>query len=473
MQLLDATIVNVALPDLRADLRATDGELQLVVAGYQLAFACLLLVGGRLGDLVGRKRTFLVGMGVFVVASAACALATTGWQLVATRVVQGAASGLMFPQVLSILQVTVPPQLRGRAFGLYGATVGLSTVLGPVLGGILLDPLALGWQSVFWVNVPIGVIALLAGAAKLPESRVPGARRLDALSVPLAAGGLFLILLPLVTGRDAGWPWWSFATMALSLPVLAAFAWRQLRLDPGRDDAPPRPAPLVAPQLLRAPVFRLGLLLNAVFFAGVGPFFFVFILSLQAGLGHQALAAGLTVVPFAAAGAVTSACSARVVAKAGPSVLVLGCALLLAGHAGVIATLHAGGADPSPLAFAPALAVAGFGFGLFVAPVSNIVLTGIDVADAGSASGLLATVQQVGGAAGVAVLGVIFFGLLGGRPDGARFVDSLQRSLFWEVGVYAVAMALAAGLVALLRREAAPAPQSPKRSAPRKEGVPA
>lgn len=454
MQLLDTTIVNVALPDIGAQLEATAGQLQLVVAGYQLAFACLLLVGGRLGDLFGRRRMFLLGMAAFVLASAACALATTGWQLVGTRLVQGAASGLMFPQVLSILQVSVPPERRAKAFGLYGATVGLATVLGPVLGGVLLDPLALGWSSIFWVNLPVGLAALILGFTQVPESRSPHAGRFDALSVPLAAGGLFLILLPLVIGRDEGWPWWSFAAMAVSVPVLAAFAWRQRRLDPERDGAETRPAALASPVLFRSPVFRLGLLLNAVFFAGIGPFFFVFILSLQAGLGREALVAGLAVIPFAIAGMFTSSLSARVTGKIGPWVLVVGCALLLVGHAGVIATLHLAGANLAVLAFAPALALAGLGFGLFVAPVSQMVLTGIDGRHAGAASGLLATVQQVGGAAGVAVLGVIFFGLLGDRPDRAHFVDSLERSLLWELAVFALSTVIAIALARLVGRSA-------------------
>jgi EmrB/QacA subfamily drug resistance transporter len=463
MQLLDTTIVNVALPDIKAQLGATAGQLQLVVAGYQLAFACLLLVGGRLGDLFGRRRTFLLGMAAFVLASVACALATTGWQLVGTRLVQGAASGLMFPQVLSILQVSVPVERRAKAFGLYGATVGLATVLGPVLGGVLLDPLALGWSSIFWVNVPVGLVALAIGFTHLPESRPPHARRFDVLSVPLVTGGLFLILLPLVIGRDEGWPWWSFAAMALAVPVLAAFAWRQRRLDPERDGADTRPAALASPVLFRSPVFRLGLLLNAVFFAGISPFFFVFILSLQTGLGRAALVAGLTIIPFAIAGTITSSVSGRVAAKLGPWVLVVGCALLLIGHAGIIATLHLAGPDLAVMAFAPALVVAGLGFGLFVAPVSQMVLSGIDGRDAGSASGLLATVQQVGGAAGVAAIGVIFFGLLGDRPDRAHFVDSLEQSLHWELGVFALSTVLAVLLARLVRKPARAATAVPTR----------
>jgi EmrB/QacA subfamily drug resistance transporter len=455
MQLLDTTIVNVALPAVRTDLRASDGELQLVVAGYQLAFACLLLVGARLGDRLGRKRLFLVGMAIFVAASAACGLAATGTQLVVTRLLQGAASGLMFPQVLSILQISVPPERRAAAFGVYGATVGLSTVLGPVLGGVLIDPLSLGWRSVFWVNVPIGLAALLAGARHLTESRSATAQRFDLASVPLVAGGLFAILLPLVLGREQGWPWWSLVAAALAAPVLGIAAWRQVKLARSAGAGAGRPAALVSPALFRAPVFRLGLLLNVVFFAGVGPFFFVFIVALQAGLGREALVAGLTVVPFAAAGAITSARSAKAAAKAGPWVLVVGCALLVAGHAGVIAVLHAGGPDVAMWSFALPLAAAGLGFGLFVAPVSHMVLAGVDRADVGGASGLLATVQQVGGAAGVAALGAIFFELLGERPDRAHYVATLELSLWWEVAVFAAATALA---VALARRVRQPLP---------------
>jgi MFS family permease len=254
------------------------------------------------------------------------------------------------------------------------------------------------------------------------------------------------------------------------VPVLAAFAWRQHRLDPAREGAQTRPAALVSPALLRSPVFRLGLLLNVVFFAGVGPFFFIFIISLQAGFGRAALVAGLTTVPFAAAGAVAATLSAKVAGRIGAGVLPLGCALLVIGHAGVIATLHFAGGGVEMWLFAPALAVAGVGFGLFVAPVSHLVLTGIDRAEAGTASGLLATVQQVGGAAGVAVLGVVFFGLLGARPDRARYVDTLQQALLWEVGVFSVAFVLSVALARIVLR---PAPAPAISSSPLPAGAPA
>jgi len=404
VQLLDATIVNVAIPAITTDLAATPGEIQLILAGYQLAFACTLVAGGRLGDRFGRKRLFVLGMVCFVIASAACALATTGAMLVGTRLVQGAASGLMFPQVLSIIQVSVPGPRKPKAFGLYGATIGLSTVLGPVLGGAFLDPLGQSWRSVFWVNVPVGIIAVLAAIVWLPESRAPRAVRLDPISVALAASGLFLLMMPLVLGRDEGWPWWTFASMGVGALVLGWFVARQRRL---RDDA------LIAPSLFEDRTMTLGVLMNLVFFAGIGPFFFVLVLSLQAGLGNGALTAGLATVPFAVAGAIASGRSSKLAGTLGPKVLVIGCFMMVVGHTGVIATVWLRGAELKPWELAPALAVAGFGMGMFVAPVINLILANVKPQHAGAASGVLATAQQVAGAFGIAVLGVIFFGLLG------------------------------------------------------------
>jgi EmrB/QacA subfamily drug resistance transporter len=412
MQLLDATIVNVAVPAVRLDLAATPGQIQLVLAGYQLAFACSLLVGGRLGDTYGRRRIFLMGMVGFVVASAACGLARDGSELVAGRLLQGACSGLMFPQVLSIIQVGFAPKDKPKAFGRYGATLGLATVLGPLIGGVLLDPLGLSWRSVFWVNVPVGVLAIVAGARMIPETRAPEAQRVHVPSVVLATAGLFLLVCPLVVGRDQDWPWWTFVAMAAAVPVLGVFALWQARLERS-----PGGSPLVSPALFADRTFTVGLVLNLVFFTGIGPFFFIFILTMQSGLGTSAIVAGLATLPFAVMGAVASGRSAGLAGRLGPRILLIGCILLVVGHSGVVLTLHLGGPDVWPVAFAPALAVAGFGMGMFVAPVTNLVLAGVRPRNAGAASGIIATAQQVGGAAGIAFLGVIFFTLLGTNAD--------------------------------------------------------
>lgn len=454
VQLLDSTIVNVAIPAIRADLRATDGQIQLVVAGYQLTFACLLLIGGRLGDRYGRRRLFFIGMIGFVVASAGCALADNGWHLVAARLAQGAASGLMFPQVLAILQVSTPPERRPKALGLYGATVGLSTVLGPVLGGLLLDTVGASWHAVFWVNVPVGLGAVALGMRFVPESRSQLARRIDLLSLPLAVGGLFLLILPLVVGRDEDWPAWSLIALAASVPMFGLFTYRQVAVDHRRVGRHARTtvSALVPPSLFGYRGFGLALVLNLLFFTGIGPFFFVFILSLQAGPHHSALAAGLATVPFAAAGAVTSKLSARISARRGPRVLLYGSLLMLTGHSLLMATLTLTDPDVSLWAFAPALVIAGSGMGLFVAPVTHVVLAGVEASDAGAASGILATVQQAGGAVGVAIVGMIFFNRLGpGRPTAESFMDALRATLWWEVGVFAGSAVLAGLLINQLR----------------------
>jgi MFS family permease len=446
MQLLDVSIVNVAIPAVRADLAATPGQIQLVVAGYQLAFACSLLVGGRLGDLFGRRRMFMLGMAGFVLASVGCGMAGTGLALVVGRLLQGAFSGLMFPQVLSIVQVTFAPPQRPRAFGIYGATVGLATVLGPLLGGVMLDPLKLTWRWIFWVNVPVGVIALILCAWRIEESRVPEARRVDAAGGLFATVGLFLLVFPLIVGRDQHWPLWSFVAMAAAVPVLILFGVRQHRLERRSKSSTaseyrlararasfavrqhrPRSSALLPPALFKDRTFTIGLLLNLVFFTGVRPFFFVFILSLQVGFGERAIIAGLTTVPFAVASALGSSRSARLARRLRANVLLIGCVLLVVGQSGVIATLRFAGPAVNPIAFAPALAVAGFGMGLFVAPVTNLILAGVRTHNAGSASGVLATAQQVGGAAGVAVIGVIFFSLL--STNGAKVTADSQPDL--------------------------------------------
>jgi EmrB/QacA subfamily drug resistance transporter len=413
MQLLDVTIVNVALPAIRTDLHATSGQVQLVVAGYQLAFACSLLVGGRLGDVFGRRRLFLIGMVGFVVASAACGLAPTGAALVGARLVQGACSGLMFPQVLSIIQTAVPGPRKPQAFGIYGATVGLATVLGPLLGGALVSG-GLGWRSVFLVNLPIGVAAFVGGLRRLDESTGHPGTRLDGLGAVLATAGLFLLILPLVIGRDEGWPVWTYGALAAGAVTLLTFAAHQRRAArrPGRS-------PLVQPALFHERGFTIGVLMNLVFFAGLAPLFFVFIFSLQVGLGASAIQAGLATLPFAAVGAIASSRSAGVAQRLGPRILALGATLLAIGIAGVMGVLRIEGGDAVLWHFAPALVVAGVGMGFFAAPVTNLVLAGIEPRNAGAASGVIATAQQVGGAAGVAIVGVLFFGLLGGQAPAA------------------------------------------------------
>ena len=427
MQLLDTTITMVGVPSIQASLNSSFGEIQLVVAGYMLAFACVLVAGGSLGSSYGRKRMFLWGMAGFTIASAACGAAPDALALIAARVVQGMCSGLMFPQVLSIIQVVFSKEQRNKAIGLYGATVGLATILGPVTGGALigLNIAGLGWRSIFFVNVPIGLAALAFGAVLIPESRQPGSGRIDLPGACLLAVGLFLLVLPLVIGRDEGWPGWSFACLAASPFVLAAFARNEQRRT-SRDASP-----LIDTTLFRQRPFTVGLIACLVFFTGIPSFFMILLLTLQAGLGYSPVEAGAVTLGFAVALAIGSARSAAVTRRLGPRVLIVGCALMIIGQLGVIAVMHAAGTGLAGWQLLAPMFVAGLGGGLFIAPVTSVVLAGVTAKDSGAASGALATVQQVGAALGIAVVGVIFFGLLGANAaaSSASAVPQLRHEL--------------------------------------------
>ncbi|GGO95498.1 MFS transporter [Wenjunlia tyrosinilytica] len=410
MQLLDTTITMVALPSLQKDLNATFADIQLVVAIYSLAFACMLVTGGRLGDIYGRKKVFLIGMVGFTLASALCGAAPDATFLIASRLVQGLFSGLMFPQVLSIIQVSFTEKERPKALAFYGATIGLGTVLGPVLGGWLieLDILGTDWRSIFYVNLPIGLLALFLGAVKINESSSPEASRLDPIGTVLLTTGLFLLILPLVIGRENDWPTWSLVSLAVSPLFLIAFFVYEARLT-----AKPGSSPLVPSGLFKERSFTVGLIISLVFFAGIPSFFMVLFLVLQVGFGYTPVGAGVITLCFALMVAVGSARSASVVKRLGTWTLAIGSGLIMLGMIGIMITLHYSGTDLKGWHLIPVLIVAGAGGGLFLAPCTGIILAGIKSREAGSASGMLATVQQVGAATGVAVAGILFFGLLG------------------------------------------------------------
>jgi EmrB/QacA subfamily drug resistance transporter len=423
MQLLDTTITMVGVPSIQKSLNSSYGEIQLVVAGYMLAFACVLVTGGRLGDTYGRKRMFLWGMLGFTIASAVCGAAPNALTLIVARVVQGMCSGLMFPQVLGIIQVVFSGAQRTKAISLYGATVGLATILGPVTGGALIDAniAGVGWRSIFYVNVPIGLVALAFGMALIPESKA-AASRIDTLGASLLGTGLFLLVLPLVIGRDQGWPAWSFACVAVSPLFLVAFV---------AYEAKRTHDPLIDTRLFRQRPFSLGLVACLVFFTGIPSFFMILLLTLQQGLGYSPVKAGAVTLGFAAALAIGSARSASVGKRLGSRILLLGCALMLVGELGVIGVMYAAGTGLQGWQLLVPMFVAGAGGGFFIAPVTAVVLAGISARDAGAASGALATAQQVGAALGIAIVGVIFFGLIGANASAssASVLPHLRQEL--------------------------------------------
>jgi EmrB/QacA subfamily drug resistance transporter len=427
MVLLDISIVNVAIPSIQRNLGASFGQIQLVLAGYQLAYAVVLITGGRLGDIHGRKKLFMTGMAGFVLASASCGLARNPDMLVISRVAQGLMAAMMYPQVLSTLQVVFPPRERAAAFGIFGAVIGIATITGPLLGGVLIGTATDTdrWRWIFLVNLPIGIAALVAAAFLLRETRSPRARRLDIGGMLIVSVALGLLVYPLVQGREQGWPPWAFVMMALSLPAFVLFVLYE-RVKTRRDGSP-----LVELSMFRDRAFTVGNLLSSVFFSAIPAFFLILSLTLQIGLGFSPLRAGLSTVPWAIGTSAASAMSVRLAPRLGKRILWVGSLVMIVGMLGLLLTINLRGNDLSGPELAPSLLVAGLGMGCIIAPLINLILAGISQGDAGSASGVLTTMQQVGGAMGVAVVGVIFFGFIGGRADtaSATVIPELRTEL--------------------------------------------
>jgi EmrB/QacA subfamily drug resistance transporter len=415
MNLLDVSIVNIAIPSIQRNLHASYSDVQWALAGYTLAYALVLITGGRLGDTFGRKRLFLIGVTGFTVMSALCGAAQSPGMLIASRVVQGAMGAIMVPQVLSVIQVTFPPAERIKALAGFGVTAGLGTVSGPLLGGLLIQHnlFGLDWRPIFLINVPVGIVAAAASVVLVRESRAPRPPKLDPVGVGLISAALLLLLYPLVEGRQLGWPAWTFASMAASVPVLALFAGYE-RVKQRRDGSP-----LVPPGLFRDRGFSVGMGISVMFFLGIASFGLVLTLFLQLGLGFTPLHAGLTFLPFSAGVLVSSAAASRLAPRFGRGVTMAGALIMAAAMAGVIAAVHRYGAAVTTWELVPALVAAGLGLGAVIAPLADIVLARVPKQDAGSASGVFNTALQVGNSIGIALIGVIFFGLLGSQSASA------------------------------------------------------
>ena len=458
MDMIDVTIVNVALPSIRRDLHASATQLEWVVSGYMLAFAATLIIAGNLGDKFGRKRLFLSGAALFGLASLAAGLSGSGAELIAARVVQGAAAAAMAPQVLATFRVIFGRAERGKAFGIYGAMLGFASAIGLVLGGLLTGANLFGWEwrSVFYVNVPVAVAALIAGARFVPETKDPGARRPFVAGAVLLAGSLVAIVYPLLEGRQLGWPAWIWAVLAAGLTglILLGVAEQRRRR--------PRVAPLMRPGLLRIPAFSAGLGVQLAFSAGLQAYFLAFALWLQAGQHFSPLRAGLTSIAFSAGSFVLAPVAVPLAQKYGRSVLVLGGIIMAAGT--VVATVgaHHIGVGGSSWPVVPGLLIMGAGLSLLVIPLVNVVLAAVPAEAAGGASGQFSTAQQLGGAIGVAIGGTVFFGYLG---SGHTFVAAFSRTAPYVVGAF---LLCALGSLLLPRTavadefaaEAAPAPDT-------------
>ncbi|MFE0916882.1 MFS transporter [Streptomyces nigra] len=425
LPLIDFFIVNVALPTIGNNLAASEAVLELVVAGYGLAYAVLLVLGGRLGDLFGRRRLFLGGMAAFGLTSLACGLAPSAWTLVAARVAQGAASAAMLPQVLATIQAATSGPRRAKAMGLYGATAGLSMVAGQILGGVLVaaDIWGTGWRSVFLVNVPVVLVGLFLAARTVPETRSQHPEPIDGPGTVLLAAALLALLAPLTEGRAAGWPLWTWLSLTAFPFVAAAFYAVERRADRGGR------TPLVPPSLFALVSLRRGLVMIVPFSIGFSGFMFVIAVALQQGAELGPVSAGLALVPMAVAFFFVSLAGPRLVTRYGTRIVPVGAAVQGVGVALIALAAWRSWPDLGLLELLPGAAIAGAGQALQLPIVFRIVLSEVPPARAGVGSGVMITTQQSALALGVATLGTLFLSLV----PGAGMRDALVATLLVQL----------------------------------------
>ncbi|MFF9894155.1 MFS transporter [Streptomyces longispororuber] len=441
MDLLDVTIVNVAIPSIGRDLGASESALQWIVSAYLLGFAATLIVAGHLGDRYGRKALFLAGTASFGLASLACGAAQSPGQLVAARAVQGVAAALLVPQVLGSFRTLFHGKERGAAFGMYGAVAGFASAVGLLLGGVLTDAdlFGWGWRSVFLVNLPVAAVTLVAGAVLVPATRERSAGRPDVLGGLVLAAALVAVVLPLVQGHANGWPLWGWVCLAAGVAALAA-----LGVAEGRRRSR-TVVPLLPARAFGLPAFSVGVLVQLLFSVGMQGFFLVFAVWLQGGEGYTPMQAGLVTVAFSAGGFVTAPAADGLAVRYGRLVLGAGALLMAGGFAWVWAAVEGSGPEHTgawPLV--PGLLVAGAGLGLLVVPLVNVVLSAVPGDLAGGASGIFSTAQQFGGALGAAVVGTVYFGRVGAGADG--FTEALEAAMPWVVGSFVLCAALCGAL---------------------------
>jgi EmrB/QacA subfamily drug resistance transporter len=443
---LDFFVVNVALPSIQRGLSASPAAIEWVVAGYGLTSAAFLVTGGRLGDHYGRRKLFCLGLAAFTVTSALCAAAPDAGFLVAARLAQGVGAAVMAPNVLSILGTTYTGAARVKAISIYGMVMGVAAVGGQLLGGLLIaaNVAGLGWRVLFWVNVPVGIAALVLARRLVPESRAaaPGAGRgrLDLRGAVLFTAALVAIVLPLLDGREQGWPAWSWASLAAGPVLLAAFA-AHLRRTARRGGQP-----LLDPAIFALRAFRAGLACQVLFWCQQAASYLLLALYLQEGRGLSPIGSGGVFAVLAAGYLATSLRAPALTMRFGRRVVATGALVAGLGDLLLVLAIAPGGGGALAALF-PGLFLLGAGQGLCITPLTTTVLAHADASRAGSVSGALSTAQQVGNAIGVAVSGVIFYGLLG---DGHGYGDAYR----WSTAEMAVLLAGVAALAFLIPRAA-------------------
>ena len=448
MDLMDSTITNVALPTIGKDLNATPEQLEWTLAGYIIAFATLLITGGRLGDIFGHRRIFVIGIAGFTLASLGAALSQTGGLLVATRVLQGGFAGIMMPQVLSSVQVMYAPEERAPVLGLIGALSSLGAVGGLVLGGwlVTVDLFGMGWRTIFLVNVPVGVVIVAAALLLVPRSRSEHPLKPDPGGVLLGGLGVFLVVFPLTDGRAAGWAWWIWAMLTAAPFVIAAFVWQQRRMLKAHG------SPLLPLPLFRDRGFASGQLVQVLSSIGNGGDVLILLYYVQSALGFTALAAGLALLPFALGSMAAAPLAILATRRMGKWAVLLGGMVQAAALTWVLWTIWANGAALTGWDLTAPLALTGAGMMTLIMPLTTIALESVPTQDAGAASGTLTTFSQVGMVLGVALAGTVFFGIL---QDAADARDAVTTALRVPIAAYGLA-GLAASVTMPDRTEASP-----------------
>ena len=445
----DLFVVNVAIPSMQTDLGAGFAEIGFVIAGYELAFGVLLLAGGRLGDRHGRRRLFVLGIAGFAAASLLCGIAPNATSLIIARLLQGGAGALLFPQVYALLRVMYDDAGRRRAFGLLGMTLGIAAIAGQVLGGFIVESnlFGLGWRIIFLINVPIGIIAVLL-ARIIPESRSPDALRVDWPGIGMATVGLLLLLLPLLEGPNIGWPFWTWISMAASVLLLAAFlAWENRVAKRGGD-------PAIDLNLFRNTGFSVGSLVVLLVYSTAASLFLCFALLVQSGLGLTPFEAGTLFAPASVGFIIASLVAPKLVARFA-SIGIAGGALLYAAGIGWLIVTACGIHDRADtFALLPPLVLFGFGQGLSMTPLLNLVIGYVNERHAGMAAGFISTMQQLGGGFGISIVGIFFVSILGsetgeGAAKAGHYAAAFSGAMLYNL----VAVIVAAILIALIARK--------------------
>jgi EmrB/QacA subfamily drug resistance transporter len=448
MALLDLFVVNVALPAIKTDLHASGASLQLMVGGYSIAYAMLLITGARLGDLYGRRHMYLIGVLIFTTASLACGLAQNSAALIIFRLVQGAGAAMMVPQVMSVIQMYFVGTARAKALSAYGAVIAAGMVAGLVVGGLIVNADFFGatWRPVFFVNVPLGLCVALLVPRLVPADEPRSNRQLDLRGLMIAVPALCLIVLPLVLGHQVHWPAWTFASIVAGLALAAVFVIVERGIASRNGD------PLLDLAVLRSAGLIPGIVALVCMQIAVGGFLFTFTLHLEVGLGYSALRTGLTYLPMAASFGLVSFYWRRLPHRLHPIVVPVGMGLSTLAYLGMaLAFSHS---DNGGAALRVCLVVLGVGMGLSASPLLTQALVHVPMPRAADASGLLTTAMQLSQLLGVATLGTVFLTLRNGALDQAAHASAtaMSSTAFWLSVVSALGVAAAATLTHSLLR---------------------